>query len=131
MKVNKTLIAIPVAFILGFAVSRQTTPVKTLTVEKEVVKEKKVVDYVKVRVKSPDGTVRTETIYKDRSTKDTDKEVIKSVDTKKSEWAFSLLTDLKTEKYMLGVDRRILGNIWVTGNVNTNKDLFLGVKMEF
>lgn len=129
---NKYLIAaIPLAFILGFALSRQTTPVKTLTVEKEVVKEKKVVDYVKVRVKSPDGTVRTETIYKDRSTTDSSKEVIKSVETKKPEWSVGLMTDIKNTKYQLSLDRRVIGNVWVTTTVDTEKDLYLGVKLEF
>lgn len=131
MKLNKTYLAIPVAFILGFALSRQFTPTKTVIQEKEVVKEKKVVDYVKVRVKSPDGTVRTETIYKDRSTTDSSKEVIKSVETKKPEWAFGAYTDLNREKYALSVDRRIIGNIWVSATANTEKDVFIGVKMEF
>ena len=60
-----------IIFLLGYGTARYTTPIKTVTVEKQVVVEHKDVVTKTVETKKPDGTITTTTIVQDKSTTDT------------------------------------------------------------
>jgi hypothetical protein len=113
MKINK-LASVGLIFLLGFGVARYTLPVKTITVTKEVVKEKKDVVTVTKRVKLPDGTTTTERRTEDRTIRDTKKGSSTAVENEKAQWKASALLDLtRVDNYGVSVEKRLVGPVFV------------------
>lgn len=118
-----------VVFLLGFGAARYTTPLKTVTVVKEVVKVKKDIVTTTRRVKLPDGTITTETRKEDRSTTDKNKELTQIVENEKAQWRASLLY-AANGSYGGAVERRILGPVFA-GVYVLDKTAAVGVSFEW
>lgn len=118
------LIAIAVGFLAGYML-RPEPEVKI----KEVVKVEKQVDEKIVVVESPDGT-KTTTIDRTSKTK-----AAKSLDVSKKnpqkDWLLGAHTNLTGTVFGGSVHRRVLGDIYVGGSVDTMGDVLVGVTLLF
>lgn len=134
-------LAVVIVFGTGFYTAKRFSPsIKTETIEKVVEKEviKKDIQVVTRIIK--DGKVIEETTTTDKSTLITDKKTDKKDITiiaapKLADWHISIATNkLVTNSealYQLQIERRILGNIFVGGNINTKNTHMLTLGMEF
>jgi hypothetical protein len=144
---QKILVAILVSAVVGFAFGKYALPGKVQIKTQEVEKIVTVVQHDTVtethEVKRPDGTVITDTTIKDRDTANTS-----TVDTKKSsetitnqkpQWKVQGLVGLSTKDlgqpaYGVGVERRIIGPIFVGAwglSKSTEQTAGLSVSLEF
>lgn len=81
-----------------------------------------------VTVTKPSGEKTTTIIVNDQSTK---KEVISPIlPVEKKNYRVGILGTL-TQKYAITVERKLLGDLSVVGQVNTDKDLYLGLSYAF
>lgn len=134
----KPLIGLSVALVVGYGVGRYLQPAEIRVKKEQVIKEVEVVrkDIVIVEheVKRPDGTTTIERRTEDRSVERTDtntqnKEETRIVNTK-PQWKIqggigmnysSAQLDSLKPIYSVGVERRILGPIFVGIQANTDK----------
>lgn len=81
-----------------------------------------------VTVTKPSGEQTTTIVINDQSTK---KEVISPIlPVDKKNYRVGILGTL-TQKYAITVERKLLGDLSVVGQVNTDKDLYLGLSYAF
>jgi hypothetical protein len=81
-----------------------------------------------VTVTKPSGEKTTTIVVNDQSTK---KEVISPIfPVDKKNYRVGILGTL-TQKYAITVERKLLGDLSVVGQVNTDKDLYLGLSYAF
>lgn len=81
-----------------------------------------------VMVTKPSGEKTTTIVVNDQSTK---KEVISPIfPVDKKNYRVGILGTL-TQKYAITVERKLLGDLSVVGQVNTDKDLYLGLSYAF
>ena len=136
---NKSIFgaAIVASFIAGAVLTYQFYP-QTKTVEKVVEKEVVKRDVVTVtKYLDKDGKVKKETTKKDNSTivKDRERNTTTVVTAAaKPQWHVSVSSGtpgLQGATYDLNLQRRILGNVFLGGSVNTNNQYMLTIGMEF
>lgn len=131
----KYVAAILLFFGLGYAAARYTLPVKTITVEKEVVKT--IVNTVtKTRtVTSPDGTTTTETETTDKSKTITESDKSQVIENDKAKYKVSLQGgynfDAGRQVYGLTAEKRFAGPVFIGAWGNTDKAYGLSIGMEF
>jgi hypothetical protein len=139
---GKAAIAAIICILLGYAFGRYLQPAK-IEIKREVeIKEVQVVkkDVVTVvhEVKTPDGTVTTDSRTEDRTTETTKTDTVAkestSIENLKPQWRIQAGTDFKERAlgplYSIGVERRIIGPIFVGGSINMDKQAMLTVSME-
>jgi len=81
-----------------------------------------------VMVTKPSGEKTTTIVVNDQSTK---KEVISPIlPVDKKNYRVGILGTL-TQKYAITIERRLLGELFLVGQVNTDKDLYLGLSYAF
>ena len=103
---------------------------RTVEIEKEST-QKDVQTIVKEIIKA-DGSKEIITTIVDKSKEN--KESVKTVTISKSDWHASiaaLTPNVKDIYYQVHVERRVLGDIYVGGLINTNKQFGISVGMEF
>lgn len=130
----KTSIIIAIVGILvGFGIGTQLFPSvkeKTVEVEKEVIR-KDIQTVVKV-VTRPDGSREEVTTIVDHSKENKEYSNTKTV--AKANWHISASANkgLDTDiYYAVQAEKRILGDIFVGGNISTNKTIGVSVGIEF
>lgn len=133
MKKRTIVILSSVVMALAFAAGYQMAPkaeVKTEIVEVEKVREK--VKTVTVVVEKPGGEKIT-TIKEDRSTDtDTGRETKIDITRKSSEWLIGMsYTPEKTPVYGAHVQRRVFGNIFLGGFINSKSEYGILATFEF
>lgn len=127
---------------LGYGIGRYIQPPEVKTKIQEVVKEVEVVkkDVITVvkEVIRPDGTVEKETRTEDKSSSTSsvqkDKKESKTVEIRsKYNLDFGVGYNLEDYKqiYMLNVQKRVIGNVFIGGFYQTNKTVGLSIGMEF
>ena len=137
--IKQLLIVSAIMLAVGFLGGRYVAPPKEITKvevqEREVIK-KDVVTVVK-EVTRPDGSKETTTTTTDKSTEKKDKEA-ESIVSKpvEKQWfvtagASKDLSDFEKTIYQAGVNRRILGPIYVGIQANTNQEIGINIGMEF
>ena len=123
---------------LAYATGRYFQPAKIEI--KEVVKEieviKKDVRTVIREVVKTDGSKETVTVIEDKSKETSKKESSKEtiITNAKPQWRVQGLADLTTlasPVYGVGIERRILGPIFVGGFVKANREYGVSVSLEF
>lgn len=127
----KKIIAISLISLgVGWGIARHTTPVKTVTVEKELVtRDTDVVTVIKEVVRK-DGTKETVTRIEDKSKETTDKSVVSKVDNYKPQYKIDLFAGTDKE-YMLSAQRRIFSNVFAGVWANTQGTVGVSIGMEF
>ena len=146
LKAEKNMVIVTVVVILlSFAAGRYFTPTKVQIQTKEVIKtvevEKKNVDTEKHEIDRPDGTKEiTEITHEktDTTTKtDDNKSSTETVTYSKPGYHAYLtvgagkLSDLTNPIYGVGVEKRVIGPVFVGGSYNTNREIGLSVGLEF
>ena len=132
---KQTLITAAIALLVGFGLGSQLSPTvktKEVEVEKQVV-VKDVITVTKI-ITRPDGS-KEEVI----TTTDKSKENKQSTNTKtvaKSDWHASISANtpdigLNNVRYTIQVERRILGDLFIGGNLSSDKSAGLSVGLEF
>jgi len=126
---------------LGYAFGRYMQPAEIQIKREEVVKEVEVVkrDVVTVEkiIKRPDGTVETEKRTEDKSTetvnKDTKSKEASVVVNLKPQWKAQGLVGLSKdgEVYGAGIERRIIGPVFMGAWGNTAKQVGISLSVEF
>lgn len=124
-------IAVLAALGLGYGIGRyvQSPRIETKIEEREVIKTD-VVTVIKEST-NKDGTVVKETVIKDNSVKKSDKEKSELIITNVPQWRINGAYDINNRSYMLGVDRRVLGPIFIGAGYNTVGSVYVGVSVEF
>lgn len=126
MSIKMSALIAVIAFIAGIAVSRFQFPSEV----KEETKQNDVVTIIKEVIR-PDGTKEVDTRIVDRT-----KEVIKEVQYKKPDWRIQggvgvHLASSLVPVYSVGVERRILGPMWLGAGADTTGLIKLTVAVEF
>lgn len=139
MKILHVLLIMLVSLVLGYGLGRYLAPVKIekqmVEVEKEVIK-KDIVTVIK-EIKRPDGTVETTSSTVDRSevVKEIEKEIRVEVEAKKHDWLLRALVEARDfalpPNYGVGLERRILGPIFLGAYYVSTKTIGLSVGLEF
>lgn len=126
MSIKNTILFILLALIAGFAVgekfSKPKVKTKIVTVEKEIVKTN-VVTKTK-ETKKPDGTVETETIIVDKTTKESQSESI--VETKvdqKNRYIRASYAILGSTGYDIAYGQRVISNLFIDIGTSAKADL--------
>lgn len=129
-------IGLAVAFALGFATSRylRREPDVKIEYKDKVIKELDVITKYKIITK-PDGTKIEEGVKVDKSKTARQIEYGRT-ERKLSQWRATAgydigLSDLKGRPWHLGVERRVLGPIWLGGAYSSNMGVIATLSMEF
>lgn len=102
-------------------------PAEIKIVEKEVIK-KDVVTQI-VEIVKPDGTKETKTVIVDKSTENSIKELIQSV--RPRDWLVGAYYKVNDPAYGISVNRRVFGPVFVSVSADTQRQLSVGLGMEF
>ena len=78
-------------------------------------------------IERPDGTKEKQTIIVDK-TKTSNKEKQSPAESK---WLFGASYNLEQDYFKAAVSRRVLGPFFVTGEVSSKKEIFIGLTYEF
>ena len=132
------LIVFLLAFGVGFLVNEYFTEPEVRTEIKEV-KVRDVVTVIEERRREerrPDGTVIVETETNTDKRSETTKDTTAILDPVKPQWSVGAYTNVNTDRFLLTVDRRIIGNVFagVYGSYDVQRnDLAggLGIRIEF
>lgn len=113
---------------VAFGLGRYMTPEKVVTIEKE---SQAVDTTITTReVVQKDGTIIKEVIKNNIVV--VSKEKTKLVESNKPNWKVAALSDIKTEKFAIQVERRIIGNVFIGGQYDLHhKEGKISVGMEF
>ncbi len=125
MKINLAIAIIASLLGLGLGHKLFNKPPETKIVTKDVVHTETVIK----EHKSPDGSVdKVVTIFSDKfETKDITQIAPKSHNDTK----YLLGLTKQTDSISLVMGKRVLGNMFITGYVNTNKQAGIGLQLEF
>jgi len=123
-----------VGLLIGFGLGSQLFPkVKTETVEVQKDVIKKDIRTIVKEVIRKDGTIEKETVIVDNSKES--KEIKNTTRVSKSDWHVAASAakslSLETMTYTVSAERRILGDVFVGMNVNSEKQVGLTVGLEF
>lgn len=126
MSIKNTILFILLALVAGFAVgerfSKPKVETKIVTVEKEVVKTN-VVTKIK-EVKKPDGTVETETVIVDKTTKESQSEsVMETKIDQKNRYIRASYAVLGSPGYDIAYGQRVVSNLFVDIGTSAKADL--------
>lgn len=106
-----------IVFGLGFAVCKYAMPAKTITIEKEVVVEKRDVTTKTVRTKNPDGSSTTTRVTEDKTVIDSEKNKKSVVINEKPNYnvAAGIGYDFQNKKevYSVQVQKRFAGPVFL------------------
>lgn len=127
------LIVAGISLLLGFGIATQFFPTvkeKVVEVQTEVIR-KDIQTVVKV-VTRPDGTKEEVTTIVDRSKQSKESSMVKTI--AKATWHVSASANKGLDSdlaYSLQAEKRILGDIFLGGNISTNKTIGVSLGMEF
>lgn len=135
---NKTIVVLVlIGLVTGYGIGRYLSPPvntsETKYVDREVIKHD--IQTVVKEVVRPDGTKETTTTTNDQS-KETKKETQSSIQRDKVlNWGASIVAEAHTfstrPDYNLSIDYRLLGPFSGIISISTNKNIGLGLRMEF
>lgn len=128
------IIAAIVIFLVGIFVGSKSVPPEIVEKKVEVVKTvvQKDVKTVIKRVKTSDGTVTTEIVKEDKSNSQSDTtKASETIVKNEKQWKASLFTTFDTNTYMAGIERRIIGPVFMGAWGSTKGNAGVSISIEF